>query len=208
LRPATNTTVLGILNVAGEFIYRDGIDTSIEAVISGVRSPVATRAKTHQINLSGLYVANPDFFYDEVAVVGETAYLRVKDVDAVAPSPGIEPQADGKQLFYDKSSWGAQVLILAKKRDAIPAWDFLTTVQAGSILKGNPSVPGTFGALFGEGDTRLQVSLGMQYLQNFEFDVGYNFFFGDPAKRIHGTLLHANPYADRDNVTLNVKYSL
>jgi hypothetical protein len=206
---ASWSTVVGIFNVAGEFIYRDRMNIDVAADISGVKSPVMTRGATQQINASAIYAANPKLlWYDEIAIVAEAAYLRVKDVDPLPPSPGVVPYGNGEALFYDKSSWGINVLTLAKGRDILPAWDLLTTINAGSIIKGTPSTPGTFGALFGEGDTRLGVSVGMQYLQNLEFDIGYNMFFGDPAKRVKGSIVHANPYADRDNVTFNVKYSL
>lgn len=202
-----STRALG-LNVGGEFIYRDGIDTSVQAIISDVNTPIATRAETHQLNLSALYVGNPDFLvYDEFVLVGEAAYMRVKDVVPIEGEPGVQPVGNGDELYYDKGASAIQLLSLLKGRNVIPGWDFGTQLTFAWLIKGTPSVAGTFGSLFGDGDTRFSVGASMQYLQNLEFSVGYNFFFGDPNKAARG-LVKLNPYMDRDYATFNIKYNL
>jgi hypothetical protein len=89
----------------------------------------------------------------------------------------------------------------------LPGWDFTSNAAFGSILKGQPPFSAAFGALYGEGDTRFSLGAGMQYLQNMEFNVGYNWFFGNPNKKIGKSTIPALPFADRDYATFNVKYS-
>jgi hypothetical protein len=202
------STVLGKFNVAGELNYRDGAAVPVAADISGVISPVFTRAKVSQALLSGLYVTNPRLWFDDFAFVAETGYVYVNGVNRVAPYPGVLTLGNGDQLFYNKNAWGVQALMIPTKHNVISGWDVSMPVAIGSLIKGTPSLAGSFGALYGEGDTRLGVNLNFTYLQNLSFGLGYNFFFGDPNKLIGNSLLHANPYSDRDYATFNIKYDL
>ncbi|HEY0974897.1 MAG TPA: DUF1302 family protein [Solimonas sp.] len=204
-----STTLLG-LNVAGEFIYRDGVDVSVAADLSGVRSPIFKRAETWQSNLSALYVANPKFwFYDEIAIVGEAAYLYVdKVLEPVERENGVEPVGDGRELFYDKHAWAYQLLMLPKGRNIVPGWDIGTPIAFAHAANGYASTAGTFGSLFGEGDRRIGLSVTAQYLQNLEFALGYNWFLGNPRKTVKDSPIPANPVADRDYATFTIKYNL
>ncbi len=205
---ATFSTVLGPFNVAGELNFRDGTDLPIDSTISGVVSPVFTRGQTTQALISAIYVNNPKFFYDDLAFTMEAGYLHVNDVDAVASSPGIITHGNGDELFYNRNSWGFQTLTIPAKHNIFDGWDMSTPVSFGMLVKGTPSQAGAFGALYGEGDMRLGVSLNFQYLGNLEVGAGYNFFFGDPNKTIGDSLLKANPYMDRDYATFHITYNL
>ncbi len=204
------STVLFGQNVAGEFIYRDGVDTPVQAIVSGVRTPIFTRSKMYEAQLSSLHVSNPKFlFYDEFILVTEAKYLHVEDVDPIAGEPGIEPVGNGDVLFNDENAYGYQFLIYLTSRNLLPGWDLRNTITGGDIIKGNPSLSGSFGALFAEGDQRFSFGVSMQYLQNLEFAVAYNWLRGDPGKRIAGdSYVPQNPYADRDHLTLTIKYNL
>ena len=204
----TFSTVLGPFNVAGEVNFRDGTDLPIDSTISGVVSPVYTRGQTTQALLSAIYVNNPKFFFDDLAVTAEAGYLHVNDVDPVASSPGIITHGNGDVLFYNRNSWGFQTLTIPTKHNIFNGWDMSTPISFGMLVKGTPEQAGAFGALYGEGDTRLGVSLNFQYLGNLEVGVGYNFFFGDPNKTIGDSLLKANPYMDRDYATFHITYNL
>jgi hypothetical protein len=205
---ATFSTVLGPFNVAGELNFRDGTDLPIDATISGVVSPVFTRGQTSQALLSAIYVNNPKFFFDDLAVTAEAGYLHVNDVDAVAPTPGIITHGNGDSLFYSRNAWGFQSLTIPTKHNVFDGWDMSTPVSFGMLVKGTPSQAGAFGALYGEGDMRLGIGLNFTYLGNLEIGVGYNFFFGNPNKTIGDSLLKVNPYTDRDNATLHMTYNL
>ncbi len=203
------TTTLFGLNLAGDLIFRDGIDVSAAADVSGVLSPIFTRAETYQANISTLYVANPKFwFYDEIAVVGEAAYLYVDKVDPIERFNGQEPRGDGTELFYDRNAWAYQFMMLPKGRNLLPGWDIGTPIAFAHAANGYASTAGTFGALFGEGDRRIGLSVTAQYLQNLEFALGYNWFLGNPRKTMRDSPIPTNPVADRDYATFTIKYNL
>ena len=204
----TFTTVLGPFNVAGELNFRDGASVALDSTISGVVSPVFTRGQISQALLSAIYVNNPKFFYDDFAFTAEAGYVHVNDVDPVQSSPGIIMHGNGDTLFYNRNSWGFQTLSIPTKHNIFDGWDMSTPVSFGMIVKGNPSMAGAFGALYGAGDMRLGLSMNFQYLGNLEIGVGYNFFFGDANKLIGDSMLKANPYMDRDYATFHVAYNL
>ncbi len=204
----TFSTVFWVFNIAGEITRRENIDMSVAADISGVRSPVGTRGNVSQIDLSFLYVNNPNFlFYDEVVVVGEAGWLKVDDVDRFPEEDGINLVGNGDYLFYDTDAGAVQVLVAPKGRNIFSGWDLATPISFAYLHK-NPSVPGTFGSLYGDGDTRFSVGLTLQYLQNLEFSTTYNGFLGDPNKHIGPSTLKANPYVDHDYLSFTIKYSL
>ena len=80
--------------------------------------------------------------------------------------------------------------------ESIPHED-VSTEQLDSII-----------SLFGDGDMRASIGVTLQYLQNFEISSAYNAFLGDAEKGIGESTLKANPYVDRDYVTLTFKYNL
>lgn len=205
---ASASTVLGPFNVAGELIYREHVDVQVQALISGVLSPVYTRGKILQTLVSALYVNNPGFFYDEFIFVGEAGFFHLMSVDPFKPEPGIIPVEGGTKPFNDDDSAGYQTLFLATKRNMVPGWDFKTQFAFGQIVKGNPSLTAAFGALYGEGDMRAGLGFGMQYVQNLEFALSYNKFMGNPDSKIGDSPLFEHPYADRDYLALSIKYNL
>lgn len=202
------STVLGPFNVAGEVNYRDGLDMPIQTTISGVVSPVYTRGRLGQVLLSTLYTVNPGFLVDDLTAVGEAGFVHVHGVDRVASSPGITVDGNGDTLFYDKNSYGFQTLFIASNHNIFSGWDLKNQVSYGEITRGNPSMAGAFGPLYGEGDRRLGLGTKLIYLANLEFGLGYNFFFGDTQQHIGASSLKQNPYADRDYATFNIKYNL
>lgn len=212
------STVVWVFNIAGEVIQRDNVDTSLESTIAGVVAPWGTRGKTTQTQFSWLYVENPDFLiYDEVIFVGEAGWLHVDETEPVANQDGVcmsgtsdcsDFTEQGNELFYDRDAYAVQFLLSPKGRNVFTGWDLATPVNFAWLIDGTPSTPGVFGSLYGEGDMRASLGFTFQYLQNLELSATYNAFLGDPEKNIRNSLLRANPYADHDNVTFTVKYSL
>lgn len=202
------STVIGLFNVGGEISRRVGMATPVQAVISGVLSPVFTRADLDQFLLSAIMATNPNFFFDDLAWVTEAGIINVHKVSRIDPSPGISPVGDGGQLFYDRTSYGFQTLALPTRHNIISGWDLTMPISFGMIVEGNPALAGAFGALYGEGDHRLSVGAVFTRLANLQIGFSYNFFFGDPDKHIGNSTLKANPYSDRDYATFNLKYNL
>ena len=206
------STVLGPFNVAGEVLYRDRVPTSVQAKISQILSPVATRGRIGQVLISGIYVGNPKFIYDDFIFVGEAGFVHLFSADALPPGgsgTGYEDVGDRAQPFYDRNSFGFQTLAFADIHNIIPAWDLKNQIAYGEITKGNPSLTAAFGALYGQGDRRLGISGSMTYLQNLEIALSYNFFFGSTSANIGTSALQLreHPYADRDYASINVKYN-
>lgn len=201
------TSVVGPFNVAGELIYRDGIDVPVQAVLSGVLSPISTRAKVYSAQVSSIFSTNPRLLgFDEFALVSELKYVYVDEVEAIDAEPGVIPVGDGGQLFNDRNAWAYQALVVLNNRNMIAGWDYRNVVAWAHAANGNASVNGDFGPLFGEGDRRLSLIMGMQYLQNLDFSIGYNMFFGNPRKGVRGSIVRQNPLSDRDFVSLSIKY--
>lgn len=202
------STVIGPFNVAGELNYRDGLDMAAATTISGVVSPVFTRGRISQALLSAIYVTNPHFFYDDLAFTAEIGDVYANGIDRLPLTPGIIPFGNGDTLFYSRNAWAFNTLTILTKHNVFDGWDMSTPVSFGMLVKGNPAMAGAFGALYGQGDTRLGLSLNFQYLGNLEVGVGYNFFFGNADATIGSSLLKANPYMDRDYATFHMAYNL
>jgi hypothetical protein len=214
------STVVGAVNVAGELLYRQGIDMQVQANIGGVLSPVYTRGNLGQALVSGIYTVNPGFLVDDVAVVGEAGLVHVTKVDAIKPSFGVTPIGNGDVLTADATSSGFQTLAIFGNHNVISGWDLSNQLGYAMMIKGNSAMAGAFGSLTGAGDKRLSVQTTMTYLSNLSFSLGYNFFFGDPGKRVRGSNTEAgqsaganspiiqNGYADRDYATFTIKYDL
>lgn len=217
LSSLTFSTAIGKFNIGGELNYREGSDMQAKAVISKVLAPVFTRGNVGQALVSVLSVFNPQYFFDEFILVGEAGFVHVYEVDPVPAEPGIIPVGDGSQLFTNRNSLGYQLLSFFNKRNIVPGFDFKTTLSWGEIVKGNPSLSGAFGPIYGEGDQRLGLGFSTQYLQNLEVGISFQKFLGDAARVQRGSAsespaggsnLPQNPYADRDYLALNIKYNI
>ena len=203
------STAVGKFNIAGELGYRQDMDTQVQAHISGVLSPVYTRANLEQALLSTLYVDNPGFVLDDLAVVAEAGVIRITHTEALQSAPGISMVGNGGVLFADRTSSAFQMLAIGGNHNVISGWDLKNQLSFATIIKGNPANGGAFGSLIGQGDRRLGWTVTMTYLANMEFSLGYNMFFGNPAKRQHDVSpVEQNPFSDRDYVSFNVKYNL
>lgn len=217
LTSLTFSTAYGIFNFAGELNYREHSDVQVKAIASKVLAPFFSTGNVGQVLISALSVGNPQFFFDEYVFVGEAGYVHVYSVDPIKEEPGLIPVGGGSELFTNRNSTGYQFLSYLNKRNILPGFDFKTTLTFGQILKGNPSLSGAFGPIYGEGDQRLGIGFSSQYLQNLEVGVSYQMFFGDAERVQRGTAsespaggsnLPQNPFADRDFLAINVKYSL
>ncbi|HEU0195791.1 MAG TPA: DUF1302 family protein [Nevskiaceae bacterium] len=215
------STVLGPFNVGGEFNYRDGAALPVESVISGVVSPVYTRGKISQALMSAIYVVNPNFYFDDFVFTGEVGYTHVNSLDRVPDSFGIQTSGpvdlgdgrnfnlgDGRTPFYGSNAWGFEFLMIPTKHNLFDGWDMSTPVSFSMLVKGNPELAGSFGALYGQGDQRLGLGVSFQYLQNLTLALGYNLFFGNANELIGHSLMHANPFVDRNYATFTVKYHI
>ena len=203
----TFSTVVGPFNVAGEINYRSGLAIPVQSLQLGTIDPEFSRGDLGQALMSAIYATNPHIWFDNLAAVGEIGYVHAYHVDPVHNRQGIIAVGNGDSLFYDRNSWAFQTLVIPGKSNVINRWDLSVPLSLGMLVKGNPSMPGAFGALAGAGDLRFSAGVSMQYLQNLQFSFSYSFFFGNPDQNVGQSFIKQNPYADRDYVTFSAKYA-
>ncbi|MDP3859099.1 MAG: DUF1302 family protein [Stagnimonas sp.] len=189
-----STTLFGA-NVAGELIYRDGVDVLVD-VDGGLLGPVPTptRGKVSQALLSALYVIGPRAFWDSITVVGETGYIHV---NGTAPACG--PSSCSEDLTYTRNAWGYSFLWFVDRKSVFDGWDLQLPMSFAGMLGGHSSFLSGLGSLMGEGDYRASVGVNFTRLQALTLGVSYNAFLGEPD-------FSERPYADRDNVSLTATY--
>ncbi len=195
-----STSLFGA-NVAGEVVYRDGIDVLVD-LDSGLLGPVPTptRAKVWQGMVSTLYTIGPkDLFgvnlWDTFTIVGETGYIVVEEADTAC-----NPYECNNQLTFSKESAGLSMLFLVDYKNVMRGWDLNIPIFVSGMIKGQSSLLSGFGPLTGEKDKRASIGVNLTYLQKLTFGVTYAGYYGTPH-------FQKNSYADRDFVGFTAKYS-
>ena len=202
------SSVLGPVNVAGEVSYRNKLSIPVQSLQGGTVDPEFTRGRLGQAMVSGIYATNPHLWFDNVSLVGEVGYVRAVGVDPVATRPGIIAVGNGDSLFYSRNSWAFQTLLVPGRSNVFDGWDLSAPLSLGMLVKGNPSMPGAFGAFSGAGDLRLSTGIALQYFQNLQFALTYSFFFGNPEQNVGQSFIRQNAYTDRDYLAFSIKYAL
>lgn len=189
-----STSLFGA-NVAGELIYRDGVDVLVD-VDGGLLGPVPTptRGKVGQALLSALYVIGPAAFWDAITLVGEAGYVHVNGTE-----PACGPTSCSEDLTYTRNAWGYSLLGFVDRKSVFDGWDLQVPISFAGVLGGQSSLLSGLGSLQGEGDYRASLGLSFTRLQALTLGVSYNAFIGAPDFR-------ERPYADRDNVSLTATY--
>lgn len=199
---ASFSTVVGDTNVSGEISYRDGQPVLVDTGL--VPHPV--RAETMQAQVSFIHSFGTLPIADNTTLIGELGYNEVLDNDRADSFTAFVPDGAGgafplttpntDKLYFDKSSWGYTLNLSLEYLNIFNGWDLTVPLIFSQNLGGDSSLPGTFG--MGEGDHRLGVGTTWRYLNNLTLEARYNAFLGDAGD---------TPFADRDNVGINVKYS-
>jgi hypothetical protein len=183
-------TRLGDVSLAGEGIYREGVNV----LVNGAFGPTSTRGNVSQGFLSAIYlfIPPPWLVTNEIDVIAEAGYLGVNDV---------EPLDDGSdRLTNTREAWGLTGILNFHFRNVLPKWDLAAPLSFGWLPKGKPAMAGALGSLYGENDRRASLFLNFTYLQNLQLGLGYNAFIGRAD-------LNSRPFQDRDYAAVNVKYS-
>lgn len=198
---ASLSTLIGGVNVGGEFAYRTGAATLVGTTLSvfGTESilPQPSTIDIWQANLNAIYVMGSTPISDSLSLTAEATYNQVTHIDAFS-----QQGADYSELYKrDKSSFGVQLQAELGYTDVFPGgWDMSVPINLGSDLHGTPAYNGSLGAYSGQGDTRLGLGVNFRRLNNLEIGFVYNVFFGnyDPILR---------PLTDRDFALATVKYT-
>lgn len=191
-----STTLFGI-NVAGEVLYREGIDVLVD-VDGGLLGPVPspTRSDTFQALLSGLYLDTPRLFWDQLVLIGELGYINV-----VNTGEACGPTSCSRELTNDKEAYGLSMLAFADVRNVFPGWDLQIPVNVAIGIHGSSSQSAALGAITGEGDLRFGIGFNFTRLGRLTLGTTLSGFFGggDVTKR---------PLADRSNIAFTARYAL
>ncbi len=193
------STVLFGTNIAGELIYRHGVDVLVDvhAPILGL-VPTPTRADTYQALLSDIYVAGPGWWGDSLVIVGETSFVHV---GSITPASGPDPEQTFTDLTYDRDAWGFQFLVLADRRNLFDGWDLQIPISVAGIGHGQSSLLGGLGSLTGENDYRFGIGANFTRLQKMTLGLSYSGFFGGKPH------FSKRPLQDRDTLAFTAKYS-
>ena len=177
------------VSVAGEADYRDGVDLLVNPA-----GPTATRGKTMQFDLSAIQALGHGPLWDSIQLIGEAQYIHINSVTPVAGNS----QLTNGTWPGTKNAWAYSTEVMFGWNNVFPGWDIVVPLTFQAIAKGSPP-PGTFGALYGEGDQRDSVGITFSYLQRLSLGLTYSGFLGTPTVEQH-------PYADRDNIAFTAKY--
>ena len=190
-----STTAFGA-NIAGEFIYRDGAIVLVDAQTAFGPIPTPSRAKTLQADLNALYIVGPAFFWDDITTVADIGFQHVQDFDPVTGPTGTQ----SRKLTYTRDSSAFSMLSFVNVRNVTNGWDLQIPIAASGMINGHSSLLAGFGGLVGEGDYRGSIGVNMTRAQALTIGLSYNKFFGkaDYTER---------PFADRDYVAFNAKYT-
>jgi hypothetical protein len=183
-----SSQLLGV-SVAGEADYRDGVDLLVNPA-----APAATVGKTMQFDLSAIQAIGHGPLWDSIQLIGEAQYIHINSVTAVG---GVSQLTNGTGPGT-KNAWAYSTEVMVGWNNVFPGWDIVVPVTFQAIAKGSPP-PGTFGALYGEGDQRDSVGITFSYLQRLALGLTYSGFLGTPT-------LEQHPYGDRDYLAVTAKY--
>lgn len=191
-----SSTFLGA-NIAGELIYREGIDVLVD-VDGGLLGPLptATAAKMLQVDLNAIYLIPPRYFWDSITLVADVGFIHV---DEVTPVSGPDPAVTSTQLTYSRDASAYTVVAITAINNVFSGWDMQVPLAVQGVISGHSSLLGGFGSLGGNGDMRVSLGANITRLQRLSFGVAYNAYLGsgDYTDR---------PLADRDFVSFNMKY--
>jgi len=173
----------------GDPLVAIGIDLLIDPA-----SPTHTRGKTMQFDTSAIQALGHGWFWDSLQLVGEAQYIHIL---SATPVGGVSELTNGTG-HGSKNAWAYSTQVITGWNNVVSGWDISVPITFAAIAKGSPP-PGTFGALYGEGDQRDSVGITFSYLQRLSLGLTYSGFLGTPNVEQH-------PYADRDNIAFSAKY--
>ncbi|MBI5443159.1 MAG: DUF1302 domain-containing protein [Deltaproteobacteria bacterium] len=189
---ASFSTVLGGANVAGEFSYRHGLPVKVkDANPANILGFTYQEANVIQAQLSGIYVFGGGSLWDNCTFTGEAGFNRVNGIGSDA---FFTDKTGYPFKSNDKFAWGYVAKFAFDYYQVLTGLDLQVPVTYRGNVNGVSSVPGTFA----EGQDSLGVSFDFTYQGVYKIGIGYTGFFGGH---------HKNPKADRDFVSMNLKYT-
>lgn len=144
----------------------------------------STAAPNNPTNAAVCTMANMEIATVDLDTNGD----RLPDADARALVEGDDSH------YLDSLAWGYRLVVAAEFNDVAAGLNLKPQFRFAHDVGGN----GVVGGNFVEGRKSTTMALEAEYLGNWNFGVGANFFFGAEDR---------NQLKDRDNVYANIKYS-
>ncbi|WNC70430.1 DUF1302 family protein [Thalassotalea psychrophila] len=204
-------TVLGDTNVSGEISYRDGHPVQLNVPGAYVFAP----AQTVQAQVSWLHIFGASFLADNITFMGEIGYNEVVDIDSTfetdtlgeipAIALGVDVNDKKSALDNDVSAAGYFMKVTADYFSVLPALDMKLSASIKHDFDGTSSVLFTFT----EDVMNVGVGADFTYQGVYQFGVKYAAFLTDPEDIVDDgkPLELAHQFADRDNISMYLKYS-
>ena len=174
--------VLGATNVGVEVTYRQDFPVQ---VVDPVGSPILgfsyKDADVLQAQLSAVHLFGSGLLWDNLTFTGEVGVNRVYDEGSAT-------------LFNDKSAWGFTAQTTFDYFLIMDGLDLSVPVT----LKMNPNGVSSAAGTFTEDMDSIAINFDFTYDSVYQFGFGYTNYLHSARK---------NPLADRDFVTMNLKYT-
>ncbi len=175
-------TVFGDTNVSGEVSFRQDFPIQVKNPLSLVDVPFFTQdANLFQAQISAIHIFAGTPVWSSCTVMGEIGYNEVSNYGNAI-------------LSEDESAWGGTIKIIPSYLQILPGLDLNVPIT----YKFNGDGTASFKGSFDEKDDSASIGLNFTYLQVYQVGVAYTNFLNDAED---------NPLADRDFVSLNIKYT-
>jgi len=201
---ASVTSSVGQLNWALEGSVRQNTPLNSDPAVVGGPSPVLScdtskdtpcyaLGDTAHLQVSGIYVLQPNALWQGGALLGELAYNRrlkvTKDIFALGPN-GTSAGIGGLDPNTTKGAFAARVLFEPSYFQVAPGLDLSLPIGLGYNFGGRSSAIGNFaGGVSDGGDWTVGVKF--KYQNTWNFSLTYNDYFGK-AKTFTETLVQGS----------------
>lgn len=182
---STVSTTFGKFSAFGEASFRNGTPVLMGAASTPVRANVV------QANVGGIFNIGRTSFARDVSLATEISGSRVISVE--------QGSIDALSFKTRNSLVGAATLTLGYP-GIFEGWDLTVPISYQSQIRGRAMV-GTFGG--GQGDSRLSIGATFVRKSNLSVNVTYTNYLGNPSV----DALRYHPLADRDQLSMTMKYS-
>jgi len=148
-------------------------------------------ANVIQAQVSGIYVMPVTFLWDNCTFTGEAGFNRV---NGISSGDFYQDRTGYSFKSNDKFAWGFVTKFSFDYYQVLTGLDLQVPITYKGNVNGISSVPGTFA----EGQDSLGLSFDFTYQGVYRFGAGYTTYLRGHDK---------NPKADRDFVSVNLKYT-
>jgi hypothetical protein len=178
-----STTLVNNTTGYGELTYRDGVPILIGAL------GTPTRAKATQLNLGTFTNFGRTPFADSVSLLGEISAVKYSGYDG--PESGLTFKSNSGVAF-------SGTLVLGYP-GIVEGWDLTVPISYSQQLSGRTLL----GGVGGKGDKRYSIGASFTRQGNFSVGVSYTGYAGGASL----DALESRLFADRDQLSLNLKYA-